>query len=155
TIMSKKWYSYFVSVDSPAGEQATEATKNPGMAAESDAAKTIADIAASLNPPPQFQQTVADPSSFDQIYSAADIHVPPHGFSIFKIADMLKSEHIHSLPVEIKRSSVLLALDAAGVKVQEVIEDAVKRDRALDTFEAVQQRSLEQLESRKAEDNQK
>ncbi len=68
---------------------------------------------------------------------------------------MLKSEHIRTLPVEIKRSSVLLALDAAGVKVQEVIEDAVRRDRALDTFETVQQRALEQLEQRGAEDNNK
>src|SRR5881275_1252540 len=123
--MSKKWYSYFVSVDSPAGQPGTaEAAKTPGTAPQSDAARTIADIAASLNPPPQFQQAVADPTSFDQIYSAAEIHTPPHGFTIFKIADMLKSEHIRSLPVEIKRSSVLLALDAASVKVQEIIEDA-------------------------------
>src|SRR2546421_2931099 len=140
--MSKKWYSYFVSVDSGSGESDAESAK-PGQsstAAAPDAARTVADIAASLNPPPQFQKSVTDPTSFEQIYSAAEIVTPAHGFTIFKIADMLKSEHIRSLPVEIKRSSVLLALDAAGVKVQEVIEDAVRRDRALDTFESVQQR---------------
>ena len=156
--MSKKWYSYFVSVDPPAGEPDSGAPKNvgePSTGAGADAARTVADIAASLNTPAQFQQTVTDPTSFDQIYAAADIPTPAHGFTIFKIADMLKSEHIRSLSVEIKRSSVLLALDAAGVKVQEVIEDAVKRDRALDTFEAVQQRALDQLEARKSEDNQK
>jgi hypothetical protein len=46
-----------------------------------------------------------------------------------------------------------LALDAAGVKIEEVIEDAVKRDRALDGFERVQQKSLDQLEARTAQDN--
>ena len=146
---NNKWYSYFVSVEPRPDAEAPEA--------ESSAAQTIAEIAASVSvkPAPVFQQPVADPTSFDQIYHAAEVPVPAHGFTIFKIADMLKSEHIRTLPVEIKRSSVLLALDAAGVKLQEVIEDAVHRDRALDTFELVQQRALDQLEARKAEDNTK
>jgi hypothetical protein len=61
---------------------------------------------------------------------AAEVRTPAHGFTIFEIADVLKSEHIRSLPVEIKRSSVLLALDAAGVKVDEIIQDAIRRDCA-------------------------
>lgn len=158
--MSKKWYNYFVSVDSLTGEPASggeagEGTAAPGAANSTSAADEIAGIAQSIKPgpAPTFAHPVADPTSFDQIYEAAEVRVPTHGFTIFKIAEMLKSEHIRSLPVEIKRSSVLLALDAAGVKLQEVIEDAVHRDRALDTFEAVQQRALDQLEARKAEEN--
>jgi hypothetical protein len=149
--MNKKWYSYLVSVERE------NAAPDPGAKRDSetpDAAQTIADIAASVSTP-SFQKTVADPASFDQIYAAAEIPTPAHGFTIFKIADMLKSEHIRTLPIEIKRSSVLLALDAAGVKAQDVIEDAVRRDRALDTFETVQQRALEQMEQRGAEDNNK
>lgn len=150
--MSKKWYSYFVSVDAGSPDQVPE--EAAAESAPPSAAQTIAEIAASVKaPPPAFSQPVANPASFDQIYQAAEIPVPAHGFTIFKIADMLKSEHIRSLPVEIKRSSVLLALDAAGVKLQEVIEDAVRRDRALDTFEMVQQRALDQLEAKKAEEN--
>ena len=148
--MAKKWYNYFVSVgegnEDPAPSDSDPANR------PANAAQTIADIAASVKPP-QFSETVTDPASFDQIYHAAEIGTPSHGFTIFKIADMLKSEHIRSLAVEIKRSSVLLALDAAGVKLQDVIEDAVKRDRALDAFEIVQQRSFEQLEAKKAEEN--
>jgi hypothetical protein len=147
--MGKKWYSYFVTVDPATGEDAP--------APSGDAAQTIAEIAKSVAPPapPPTLAPVADPQSFEQIYDAAGIAAPVHGFTIFKIADMLKSEHIRALPVEIKRSSVLLALDAAGVKLQEIVEDAVKRDRALDTFELVQQRALDRLESEKAEDNKK
>src|SRR5258708_23266727 len=62
---------------------------------------------------------------------------------------MVQREHIRNLRAEVKRSSILLALDAAGVKLQEIIEDAIKRDRALDTFERVQQKSLDDLEQRK------
>lgn len=152
--MSKKWYNYFVSVDE--GAEPPSAGGDAAVAAGgTSAADEIASIAHSIKPPvePTFKTPVADPTSFVQIYDAAEVATPAHGFTIFKIAEMLKSEHIRSLPVDIKRSSVLLALDAAGVKLQDVIEDAVKRDRALDTFEAVQQRALDQLESRKAEEN--
>jgi gas vesicle protein len=155
--MSKKWYNYFVSVDAgntgvSTGDEAAQ-EGSPAAAAPS-AAQTIADIAASIKPSPAaFTQPVSNPASFDQIYQAAEVRTPPHGFTIFKIADMLKSEHIRTLPVEIKRSSVLLALDAAGVKLQDIIEDAVRRDRALDTFETVQQRALDQLDAKKAEEN--
>jgi hypothetical protein len=71
-----------------------------------------------------------------------------------KVADMLQSEHIRNLPREVKRSSVLVALEAAGVAIQDVIQDAVKRDRALDAFERVQQKALEELEVRKSQENQ-
>ena len=153
--MSKKWYNYFVSVDPQTGEPSSGGDAGPGAPPPdaANAADEIAGIAQSVRAAAPFSGPVADPTSFDQIYEAAEIRVPAHGFTIFKIADMLKSEHIRSLPVEIKRSSVLLALDAAGVKLQDVIDDAVRRDRALDTFEAVQQRSLDQLEARKTEEN--
>jgi hypothetical protein len=153
--MSKKWYNYFVSVDAAAGESSPGSETGEGAAPPGgpSAADEIAGIAQTLQPAAGLTHPVADPTSFAQIYDAAEVRVPAHGFTIFKIADMLRSEHIRSLPVEIKRSSVLLALDAAGVKLQEVIEDAIRRDRALDTFESVQQRALDQLETRKTEEN--
>jgi hypothetical protein len=109
----------------------------------------------SLNPPAQFQQTVTRSDVLRSDLRGGRYSDTGTRLYDFQNRDMLKSEHIRSLSVEIKRSSVLLAQDAAGVKVQEVIEDAVRRDRALDTFEAVQQRALDQLEARKSEDNQK
>ena len=56
---------------------------------------------------------------------------------------MLQSEHIRALPADVKRKSIMVALDAAGVKVTEIVEDAVRRDRALDTYERVLQKNLE------------
>ena len=66
---------------------------------------------------------------------------------------MLESEHIRNQPSDVKKSSVLVALDAAGVDIKEVIQDAVRRDRALDTYERVQQRAADELESRKTKEN--
>src|SRR5437879_3467083 len=144
--MSKKWYNYFVSVDE-ANQAAGEAQQPPE--AGRSAAQTVADIAATLSPAPTPVAQPAAGASFEEIYNAAEIHPPQHGYTIYKIADMLQSEHIRNLPADVKRSSILLALDAAGVKLQDIIEDAVRRDRALDTFERVQQKALDELEQRK------
>jgi len=148
--MSKKWYNLFVSVDNPQAEAAAE-TAGPSPP---DAAQAIADIAASVAPTPKFTTPVNNPASFDEIYQAAEIQPPEHGFTIMKVAEMLRSEHIRSLPKDVKKSSVLVALEAAGVPIQSVIEDAVRRDRALDTFERVQEQGVNQLEARKTKENQ-
>lgn len=155
--MTKKWYNLFVSVDEKAADAKAEAAaKGAGAepAAGRSAAQTVAELAAAV-PSPATLAPVADPLSFQQIYDAAEIALPPHGFTIFKIAEMLQSEHIRSLPMEVKRSSILLALDAAAVKITDVVQDAVRRDKALDTYERVQQKALEDLEARKADENAK
>jgi hypothetical protein len=59
------------------------------------------------------------------------------------------------MPAEVKKGSILVALEAAGVKIQEVIQDAIKRDQALDAFERVRQKSVEDIEAKKVEENRK
>jgi len=147
--MSKKWYNYFVSVDEAAPGTEAQASSQPARTP----AQTVADIAASVAPAPVPVNQPPAGATFDEIYAAAEIHTPPHGYTIYKIADMLQSDYIRNLPADVKRSSILLALDAAGVKLQDIIEDAVRRDRALDTFERVQQKSVEDLEKQKTEEN--
>jgi hypothetical protein len=66
---------------------------------------------------------------------------------------MLQSEHIRSMALDVRRSSVMVALDAAGVDIKDVIQDAVRRDRALDTFEHVQEKAVMELEARKIQEN--
>lgn len=153
--MTKKWYELFVSVDSQGSDPESGGTQSnvADGSGRRTAAQTVAEIAAQLPKEPQFTSPVKNPTSFDEIYQAAEIKTPTHGYTIYKIADMLQSEHIRNLPAEVKRSSVLLALDAAGVKVEDVIQDAVLRDRALDTYERVQQKAFEQLQESKLREN--
>jgi len=161
---SKKWYEYIVSV-----EPENDGAGNPPPA--SDAASEIAKIAAQMqspapvafSPPPaaaKFSSAAAtvmagNMATFDDIYGAADIKAPAHGYSILKVSDMLNSEHIRAMPAEVKKGSIMVALDAAGVKIQEVIQDAIRRDQALDAFERVRLKSVDDLEARKAEENRK
>ena len=62
--------------------------------------------------------------SMEEIYRAAGIVGPRRGYSINKVVEMLQSEHIRGLSKEMKRASVLMALDAAGVTIDEVVRDA-------------------------------
>jgi hypothetical protein len=153
--MTKKWYNYFVSVDDP-NATATPASPSQGSqnVATPTAAQTVAEIASGFTTAePKFTAPVANPTSFADIYSAAEIPDPPHGYSILKVAEMLQSEHIRTMPADVKRSSVLVALDAAGVDIKDVIQDAVRRDRALDTFERVQEKAVTDLEAKKTQEN--
>ena len=149
--MSKKWYNYIVSIDDDTAERA----QNPSGAdsATKSAAQSVAEIAATISPEPEFTTPVTDPTSFEEIYQAAEIPAAAKGYSILKVAQMLGSDHIRNLPSDVRKSSILVALDAAGVEIKDVIQDAVRRDRALDTYERVQQRAVEELESRKSKEN--
>lgn len=153
--MSKKWYNLFVSVDPSTEESADSGDPSVGSPAPVNAAQAVADIAAAtaVIPASNFAATVPNPTSFDEIYQAAEIHPPAHGFTIMKVGEMLRSEHIRNLPKDVKRSSVLVALEASAAPIEDVIQDAVKRDRALDTFERVQEKSVAELETRKTQEN--
>src|ERR1035441_806294 len=88
--MSKKWYNVFVSTEAPSGE--SEPPDDAGQS--SDAARTVARIAASVPTEPPFSAPVQNPTSFDEIHSAAEIQTPPSGYTIQKVAAMLASEHL-------------------------------------------------------------
>src|SRR5580658_9469855 len=155
--MSKKWYNYIVSVDDAAEQGPPNAQPNTRSVSAAtgtkSAAQSVAEIASSIATETKFTSPVSDPTSFEEIYKAAEIPPAPQGYSILKISQMLESERIRNLPSDVKRSSILVALDAAGVDIKEVIQDAIRRDRALDTYERVQQRAAEELEARKTKEN--
>jgi hypothetical protein len=154
---SKKWYSYFVSVEQPGeskGEQGGPAEGEAVSGAPRSAAQTVAEIASGITAEPKLTGAETHPMSFEEIYGAAEITPPEHGYTILKIIDLLHSEHIRNQSRDVKRSSLLLALEASGVKPEEVVQDAVRRDKALDTYEHVQQQALQALEARKTKENQ-
>jgi len=139
--VSKKWYNYFVVT--PPSESPTEApeTRTPPPIRASD---LVADAEGETT----FAAPVNTSADLAGIYDSAQIATPAHGYTVLKVADMLRSEHIRDLPPDVKKKSVMVALDAAGVKISEIVEDAVLRDRALDTYERVLQKALEDLSAR-------
>ena len=145
--MDKKWYSYFVVTDDRVDPADPSAEVDAAPQRVSDAFPD-AGAEAALPAAPAVAST-----NLGAVYDAAKIAAPAHGYTVLKVAEMLQSEHIRSLPGEVKRKSVLVALDAAGVKVADVVEDAVRRDRALDTYERVLLKSLEDLRAQTSSEN--
>ena len=148
--MSKKWYNYFVVTEGSADAAGAPAPP-AGQADPPRVVDLVPDAAADTT----FKDPVTAPVDFSEIYASAQITAPAHGYTVFKVAEMLRSEHILELPADVRQRSVLVALDAAGVKITEIVEDAVQRDRALDTYERVLQKHLEALKAGKAEENRK
>jgi hypothetical protein len=93
--------------------------------------------------------------SYEDIYHAAGILSPRSGYGVHKVVDMLNSDRIRELSKDIKRASVLMALDAAGTSPDDLLQDATRRQQALNSYEAGQQKQLEEFEARKAQENSK
>lgn len=149
--MSKKWYSYFVVTDGTARSSTADADPAaPRRAGDLVPEAALPDVVLPAGPVPA-------PASADLavVYESAKIAVPAHGYTVLKVADMLRSEHIRTLPADVRAKSVLVALDAAGVKVADIVEDAVRRDRALDTYERVLQQHASELAATTAAENRK
>lgn len=90
--------------------------------------------------------------SYQDIYHAAGILNPPSGYGIDKVVDMLNNEHLRDLSKDIRRASVLMALDAAGMSVNDLLQDATRRKQALESYEAAKRKQLEEFESLKAQE---
>ncbi len=91
-------------------------------------------------------------STMEDIYRIAGIATPSKGYSVTKLVEMINSEHIRGLSRETKRAAILMALDAAGVTLEQVQRDAKSRQNALEIYEAEQKKQAEAEWSRKAEE---
>ena len=94
-----------------------------------------------------------DLQSLEDIYRTAGILNPRMGYSISKVVEMIRSDHMRGLASDAKRAAILMALDAASISVEEVLRDAALRRDALDAYEAGQRKSFEEYWARKAEVN--
>jgi hypothetical protein len=90
----------------------------------------------------------ADVADFGAVYEEAGIELPLHGYGVDKVGEMLESKRLASLGREVKATAVLAALEAASVSLRDVIQDAVKRDKALDAFEAAKQQEVRELQTK-------
>jgi hypothetical protein len=110
----------------------------------------LPEAAADANPT---HHSPGDLLSMEDIYRAAGILAPRMGYSIRKVADMLASDHLRGVSDEMKRASVLMALDAAGISVDEVLRDAAMRQSAINCYESDQWEHFEEYWAAKAAEN--
>jgi hypothetical protein len=92
---------------------------------------------------------------FDQIYRSATVKPPQLPYSILKVVAMMNSQHLSPLSPDARRSALMMALEAVGAQVEDLLQDAVVRERALKEYEDRQQEKLRSFESGKLEENRK
>jgi hypothetical protein len=83
---------------------------------------------------------------FPEIYKASGVTDPPHGFSAYKVLEILSSPDFAALEPRAKAAALsgFLKMNPSGpVPIADVIQDAVARDRALDNFEQFLAKKLE------------
>jgi hypothetical protein len=106
--------------------------------------------------PPVERRTNGELQSFEEIYRNAPVKPPKVAYSslgILRVVDMVHSPHLAGMSAEAKRNSVLMALEAVGVKVEDLLQDAMVRQRALNDYEESQETKLKDFESAKAQEN--
>ena len=91
--------------------------------------------------------------SFDEVYTNAGIKTPGRNYTILKIAEMVNSKHLAEMTLEARRSALMMALEAAGAEIGDLLQDAVSRNRALDDYEEERQEEVRHFETAKAEEN--
>jgi hypothetical protein len=83
---------------------------------------------------------------FDSIYSASGVKDPAHGFSAYKVLEILSSPDFAGLEPRAKAAALsgFLKMNPSGpVAIVDVIKDAVARDQALDGFEQFLKKKLD------------
>ena len=69
-----------------------------------------------------------------QVYDRAQIKPGPDGFDLNKVEQMLNHPDIANLPIDIRARSVKMALQSMGQDLRAVLEEAARRDKALDDY---------------------
>jgi len=120
-------------------------------------AKTISTEAPVLKPNSTPTATPGGASSallsYEDVYRAAGIMSPGSGYGLHKVVAMMNNERIRDLSKDVKRASVLMALDAAGISADDMLTDATRRQNALNAYEGTQRKQLEDFEAHKAREN--
>jgi hypothetical protein len=138
----------------PAGRNGS-AVHTMGMAGLSNALQREAERSSAGGIASEAMEVSPAFESFEEVYSSAGISTPGRNYTILKIADMVNSKHLADMTLEARRNALMMALEAAGAEIGDLLQDAVTRNRALDDYEEERQEEVRRFESAKAEENNK
>ncbi len=157
--VAKNWFRFTMQEDTPSSPNGLTRTASPADPTVVVSAATQELTVAEARPPARLPAPVpgeASPyASFEQIYHNAAVKPPRLPYGILKVASMANSSHLAGLSADAKRCSLLMALEAAGVEVEDLLQDAVVRQRALNDYEEAQQQKIKEFEAAKLEENSK
>ena len=93
---------------------------------------------------------------FPAIYKASGIKDPAHGFTAYKVLEILSAPDFAALDAKAKAAALsgFLRMSPSGpVAIEDVIQDALARDSALDGFEAFLRQKLEARNADREKEN--
>jgi hypothetical protein len=93
---------------------------------------------------------------FPAIYRAAGVGDPAHGYSAYKVLEIFGSPGFSALDTRAKAAALVgfLNMNPTGpVPITDVVQDAVRRDQALDKFEEFLRRKLDERTAQIEKDN--
>ncbi len=93
------------------------------------------------------------PPPFEEIYQSAAVKPPKLAYGIQKVAEMANSPHLAGMSPGFKRKALLMALEASGTDVGQVLNDMVTRQRALKEYEEFYLDKVNQFEAAQTEQN--
>ena len=64
-------------------------------------------------------------AGFDQIYQNAAVKPPPMAYGILKVMSMADSPYLAGITPEAKRCALLMALEAAGAEIEDLLQDFI------------------------------
>jgi hypothetical protein len=92
-------------------------------------------------------------TDFEKIYQGGAAKPPLLPYGVLKVVEMLNSPHLCGMPVESKRGALLMALDAGDARIEDILQDAIVRQRILNDYEGACQRELQNFETATQEQN--
>ncbi len=96
-----------------------------------DEIKSLADQPAELSVP------------FEKVIEAAGIPAQPHGWTIEKLRQLLRSDAFNGLAQDQAQLRILGVLGEEKVNPEDLVRDAVSRDQALDAFEKFARKKMD------------
>jgi hypothetical protein len=137
--------------------QASSALGRPASAEELNTGLTTPTITERPRTEPTPKADATKLASFDEIYGKSSFKSTTAAaeYNILKVAEMATSDQLHGLTSTAKHSALMMALEADGVAVEDVLQDAMQRQRVLEEYEEEQKRRFQDFESVKLKENER
>ena len=84
-------------------------------------------------------ETVSGPKGFqatpEDVYAAAKIKTPENGWTAERLRELTRKPLYRDMSPENRQKALLAELATAGIKSEDLVADAVRKDQALDAYE--------------------
>jgi len=99
----------------------------------------------------QQEETLAAPPAeltldFQQIFQAVRLPAFPHGWNVQRLAELMNSENCRNLPPQERQKVLQETLGKEKIPPEDIVKDALARDKALDSYQEFLARKLKQRE---------